>query len=116
MTIRLLSLVIALFLVGAHECSLAEDHLSSFKSKCTEYGFAPGSEAHAQCVQKLDSEGIAASNQGHMQQCSDLKHQVDYWCSDTLARKGMNGYGALQCGKLTAAFRRDCAAPSGTIK
>jgi hypothetical protein len=113
MIMRFLSaLVLASSLVGAHECAIAQDELSSFRSKCTEYGFTPGSDAHAQCVQKLDREAHAANNQQQAQQCEALRKQVDYWCSNAPARNGMNASGALQCGQLTATFRRACAASS----
>jgi hypothetical protein len=95
--------------------ALAGD-LSQFKSKCAEYGFIEGSEAHAACVMKLDSESQMANDQRQSQLCSDLKQQAEYWCSDAPGKKGMGSFGAVQCGKLAAKFRATCTAPASTSK
>lgn len=82
--------------------------LDPIRNRCTSYGFQPGTQAFAECVQKLDRENHVDENRQRQDSCTSLQKEVSYWCSDEPAKRGMGSLGANICGQKQVEVNQKC--------
>jgi hypothetical protein len=98
-------LPIVLFFI-AHHATAAD--LETLKAQCAEYGFARGTDGNASCVMKLDAERRSRDSESTLKLCANLEKEIEYWCSNAPAQRGMSSLGALNCAQKNAERKRHC--------
>jgi hypothetical protein len=85
--------------------AMGQDY-GAMRQACENYGFTPGTDAFAQCVQKLDAELRARQDSQGQQTCQRLAANVRQWCSNSYPN--MPSTAAFNCGQAQANYRQSC--------
>jgi hypothetical protein len=83
-------------------------NLEAFRNRCVDYGFQPGTQQFAECVQKLDQENRIGEYKTKQDICVRLQNEINYWCSGEPAKRGMGNFGAINCGQKQTEFKQGC--------
>jgi hypothetical protein len=103
-------IVALVFIPTIVNAASAESHerLSEFRAKCTDYGFAPGTDAFSACIQKLDMDAQRDVQRAQQDPCVNVRRQADNWCSEAPQKQGLKAMVAFNCSSLMATLGQNC--------
>ncbi len=76
--------------------------IDSFKQQCAAYGFQPGTDGFASCMQRIDENTrrqVADQNKNY---CQDARNKAQYWCSSAGASQVPATVAGMYCGEAQA--------------
>jgi len=92
-------------MVGLVASSHAQD-FDAMRQRCTQYGFVPGTDSHAQCVQRLDRESQGDASTQKRETCRRLEENARAACNES-SNLGPATAGYV-CGEAVNRYRQAC--------
>lgn len=89
-------------------CTAGAQYVERLKQVCASYGFHEGTDAHAQCVQRLDAEVQRRQMQQASDQCGQLRDAMRESCNSPLFRTAPE-VAAFYCGQAQGNYQRYCS-------
>lgn len=88
----------------AFATAASAQYFEQLRQMCANYGFQPGTDAFAQCVQKLDAEVRANQGQQAAQHCQQIAQQIRQWCGQSYPNMPLTAAGF--CGQAQGQWQR----------
>jgi hypothetical protein len=76
--------------------------IDAFKQQCAAYGFQPGTDGFASCMQRIDESARRQVADQDRNNCQDARRKAQYWCSSAGASQVAPAVAGLYCGEAQA--------------